>query len=102
MITQSRIAAEQRHAYAAPRLPDRGTSAIAQWMRQNGTVKFFDRDRGFGFIAPDDGSRDVFVHVSTVQRAGIPYLEQGMIVSYDLQEDSKGRGVQAMGLQLHA
>jgi cold shock protein len=69
-------------------------------MRQQGTVKFFDRDKGFGFITPDDGERDVFVHVSTVQKAGVPYLEQGMIISFEPQTDSKGRGVQATLLQL--
>lgn len=52
-------------------------------MRRSGIVKFFNRDKGFGFIAPDDGGRDIFVHVSTVQRAGIPWLEDGMRLSLD-------------------
>jgi CspA family cold shock protein len=63
-------------------------------------VKFFNRDKGFGFIAPDDGGRDIFVHVSTVQRAGIPWLEDGMRLSFDIQDDSRGRGPQAVSLQL--
>jgi cold shock protein len=71
-------------------------------MRQNGIVKFFDLEKGFGFITPDDGSRDVFVHVSTAQKAGVPYLEQGMALSFEPQVDQKGRGVQATQLQLHS
>jgi CspA family cold shock protein len=69
-------------------------------MRQTGKVKFFNRDKGFGFIAPDDGGRDVFVHASTVQRAGIPYLEDGMELSYEVSDDPRGRGLQASNLQL--
>jgi cold shock protein len=68
--------------------------------RQVGVVKFFNREKGFGFIAPDDGSRDVFVHVSAVQRGGMPYLEDGMRLSFDVLEDSRGRGPQATSLQL--
>ncbi len=69
-------------------------------MRRSGIVKFFNRDKGFGFISPDDGGRDIFVHVSTVQRAGVPWLEDGMRLSFETQEDAKGRGPQAMSLQL--
>ena len=69
-------------------------------MRRSGIVKFFNRDKGFGFIAPDDGGRDIFVHVSTVQRAGIPWLADGMRLSFDIQDDSRGLGPQAVSLQL--
>jgi cold shock protein len=69
-------------------------------MRESGQVKFFDRDRGFGFIAPDDGGKDVFVHISTVQRAGVPYLNDGMRLSFETQDDARGRGTQAVNLQL--
>jgi cold shock protein len=69
-------------------------------MRQSGTVKFFNRDKGFGFISPDGGGRDVFVHVSAVQRAGVPYLEEGMALSYEVNDDARGRGQQASSLQL--
>ena len=68
--------------------------------RQRGTVKFFDKERGFGFIAPESGGRDVFVHVSTVQRAGVPHLEEGMALSYATEDDTRGRGPQAINLQL--
>jgi cold shock protein len=69
-------------------------------MRRLGVVKFFNKDKGFGFIAPDDGSKDVFVHVSAVQRGGIPWLEEGMKLSFDVSEDSRGRGPQATDLQI--
>jgi cold shock protein len=68
--------------------------------RHRGTVKFFDKDRGFGFIAPAGGGRDVFVHVSSVQRAGVPHLEEGMDLSYATEDDTRGRGPQAINLQL--
>jgi CspA family cold shock protein len=53
----------------------------------NGTVKFFNQDKGFGFITPEDGGQDVFVHVSAVQ--GSTLLRDGQKVSYDLGEDRK-------------
>ncbi|MBT8137846.1 MAG: cold-shock protein [Gammaproteobacteria bacterium] len=49
-----------------------------------GTVKFFNPTKGFGFIAPEDGSKDVFVHVSAVQRAGMDTLNEGQRVSYEV------------------
>jgi CspA family cold shock protein len=69
-------------------------------MRQQGIVKFFNKDRGFGFIAPEDGSKDVFVHISAVQRGGIPWLEEGMKLSFAVLDDSRGRGPQATELQI--
>ncbi len=68
--------------------------------RRTGKVKFFDRDKGYGFIALDAGGKDVFVHVSSVQRAGVPYLTEGMMVSFLTQDDPRGRGQQALNLQL--
>ncbi|OWV64034.1 cold-shock protein [Rhizobium sp. R339] len=53
----------------------------------NGTVKFFNQDKGFGFIAPENGGQDVFVHVSAVQ--GSTLLREGQSVSYDLGQDRK-------------
>ncbi|MCR4283293.1 MAG: cold-shock protein [Bauldia sp.] len=49
-----------------------------------GTVKFFNTSKGFGFIAPDDGGNDVFVHISAVERAGMQSLAEGQKVSYDV------------------
>lgn len=69
-------------------------------MRSLGIVKFYNTDKGFGFIAPESGGRDVFVHASAVQKAGVPYLEQDMRISFDMLDDAKGRGFQAVNLQL--
>jgi cold shock protein len=54
-----------------------------------GTVKFFDEDRGFGFITPADGSRDVFVHIRAVQKAGAYVLSEGQKVSFEVVTDPK-------------
>jgi cold shock protein len=69
-------------------------------MRQRGTVKFFDAAKGYGFITPDDGGKDVFVHITAVQRSGIPELADGTQLSFELQPDPRGRGLQAVNLQL--
>lgn len=52
-----------------------------------GTVKFFDATKGFGFIAPDNGDKDVFVHISAVQRAGMDTLADGQKVSFEVIEE---------------
>jgi CspA family cold shock protein len=52
-----------------------------------GTVKWFNAQKGFGFIQPEDGSKDVFVHISAVERAGIARLNDGQKVSYELQQE---------------
>ena len=52
-----------------------------------GTVKFFNTQKGFGFIAPSDGSKDVFVHISAVERAGMRTLLEGQKISYDIVTD---------------
>lgn len=69
-------------------------------MRQSGTVKFFNTTKGYGFITPDDGSKDVFVHITAVQAGDIPDLADGAKLSYELQDDKRGRGQQATELQL--
>ena len=55
-----------------------------------GTVKFFNVTRGFGFISPEDGSKDVFVHISAVEQAGMSQLTEGQKVSFDVQPDARG------------
>ena len=69
-------------------------------MRQNGTVKFFNQAKGYGFISPAEGGKDVFVHITAVQRSGIPELSENMKLSFEVQPDKKGRGPQAVDLQL--
>lgn len=56
-----------------------------------GTVKFFNENKGYGFIAPDGGGNDAFVHISAVERSGLRSLRQDQRVSYDLQEDRRGK-----------
>jgi CspA family cold shock protein len=53
----------------------------------SGKVKWFNAQKGFGFIQPDDGGKDVFVHISAVERAGLTGLKDGQAVSYDVQQD---------------
>ncbi len=64
-----------------------------------GTVKFFNASKGFGFIAPDDGGKDAFVHISAVENAGLTGLSDGQKVSYDLESGRDGK-VSATNLQL--
>jgi cold shock protein len=56
-----------------------------------GTVKWFNSAKGFGFIAPDDGSKDAFVHISAVERAGLAGLNEGQRVEYELQAGRDGK-----------
>ncbi len=64
-----------------------------------GTVKWFNATKGYGFIEPDDGSADVFVHVSAVQRAGLATLPEGKKVSFELQPGRSGK-MEAVDLHL--
>ncbi len=67
-------------------------------MSQTGTVKFFNADKGYGFIAPDNGGTDAFVHISAVERAGMITLNQNQRVGYELEEDRRGK-MAAVNLQ---
>ncbi|HSE00992.1 MAG TPA: cold-shock protein [Burkholderiales bacterium] len=60
-------------------------------MSTNGTVKFFNSTKGFGFIQPEDGSKDVFVHISAVELAGLSTLSENQKVSFDLQTGKNGK-----------
>ncbi len=68
--------------------------------RTSGVVKFFNLVKGYGFITPDDGGRDVFVHITAVNRAGVAALDAGMRVSFILEDAPGGRGKQAGELQI--
>ena len=68
--------------------------------RVNGTVKFFNHTRGFGFIEPEDGGKDVFVHASATERAGLPPLNEGDKVTFEIEDDRRGRGKQAANVQM--
>jgi CspA family cold shock protein len=63
-----------------------------------GTVKFFNADKGYGFIQPEDGSGDAFVHISAVERAGMTTLDRDQRVTYELETDRRGK-TSAVNLQ---
>jgi cold shock protein len=64
-----------------------------------GKVKFFNAQKGYGFIAPEDGSKDAFVHISALERVGLSSLNQDQRVSYDLETDQRGK-TSAVNLQV--
>ena len=68
-------------------------------MPLTGTVKFFNTDKGYGFIRPDDGTRDVFVHVSAVTSSGLGTLNEGQRVSFEIEYDKRGKGPKAVNLR---
>ena len=61
----------------------------------SGTVKWFNPDKGFGFIQPEDGGQDAFVHISAVERAGLRTLKEGQKISYELVQDKRSGKVSA-------
>jgi cold shock protein len=69
-------------------------------MRQTGTVKFFNQSKGFGFITPDGGGKDVFVHITAVEQSDVGSLTENMRVSFDTEPDKRGKGPKAINLQL--
>ena len=75
---------------------------VTDWAKDTqmitGTVKFFNADKGYGFIAPEDGSNDAFVHISAVERAGLRTLNKDQRVSYELETDNRGK-TSAVNLQ---
>ena len=68
-------------------------------MRQSGTVKFFNVSKGYGFITPNEGGKDVFVHVTAVERSDVGSLDEGMRISYEMEADQRGKGPKAVNLQ---
>lgn len=73
-------------------MPD-GCNLSIDWkdLMTKGTVKWFNATKGYGFIAPDDGSNDAFVHISAVERAGLSSLAEGQVVEYELQSGNNGK-----------
>lgn len=69
-------------------------------MPVKGTVKFFNHSRGFGFVAPEDGGKDVFLHVTALERSGVPAVNEGDTITFDIEDDPRGRGKQATNVQL--
>ncbi len=70
--------------------------------RHTGIVKFFNEAKGYGFIVPDTGGDDVFVHVSAVQRSGLNILDNGLRVSFATEPDKRGKGPKAIDLKVEA
>ena len=68
--------------------------------RITGTVKFFNTSKGYGFVSPEDGSKDVFVHVTALESAGIHGLNEGDKITFVLEDDSRGRGKQSAQIEL--
>jgi CspA family cold shock protein len=83
--------------------PVRGRATVSYDLKEhrmsNGTVKWFNAQKGFGFIQPEDGSKDVFVHISAVERAGIGNLAEGQKLSFDLQNDQRSGKTSACNLR---
>jgi CspA family cold shock protein len=73
------------------RRPSRDRPVVTDGVRVEGTVKFFNGTKGFGFIQRDDGAPDAFVHISAVERAGFANLNEGQRVSFELEEDRRGK-----------
>ena len=69
-------------------------------MRLSGTVKFFNSMRGFGFISPESGEKDVFVHASGLESSGVSALKEGDKVSFEIEDDRRGRDKQAAKIAL--
>lgn len=63
-----------------------------------GTVKWFNTQKGYGFIQPDDGTTDVFVHISALERSGLSYLNEGQKISYEVEKGRNGKS-SAVGLK---
>ena len=68
--------------------------------RITGTVKFFNTSKGYGFVSPEDGSKDVFIHVSALESAGIHGLNEGDKITFVLEDDRQGKGKQVAQIEL--
>jgi len=87
--------AARSSAPRAPR-PPRGPVDLSQAVEMSGTVKWYNPDKGFGFITPQDGGKDVFVHATALERAGLPPLQEGQTVTMKIVQGAKGPEVGAL------
>lgn len=71
-------------------------------MAETGIVKFFNTDKGFGFIKPDNGESDIFVHISALKDSGLEFLEENQKVSFETEPDRRGKGPKAVNLAIVA
>jgi cold shock protein len=69
-------------------------------MRMSGRVKYYNAAKGYGFVTPNDGGKDIFLHVTAVQKSHIVRVTEGLELSFELQNDTRGRGPQAIKLEL--
>jgi CspA family cold shock protein len=77
----------------------RSSIAMKGFVMTTGTVKWFNSTKGFGFIQPDDGGADAFVHISAVERAGMREIVEGQKIGYELERDNKSGKMSACNLQ---
>jgi CspA family cold shock protein len=66
----------------------------------SGTVKFFNADKGFGFITPSGGGSDIFVHISALQASGLQSLQEGQKITFDTEPDQRGKGPKAVNIEV--
>ena len=88
------FAAECRAQFCAVEIRKKG------FFPMQGTVKFYNAAKGYGFITPDDGGKDIFVHISAVEQSGMTTLEEGKAISFEVEPDRKGKGPKAIELQV--
>jgi cold shock protein len=89
----------QKSFSSAPHLRAVSQCAMKGFIMTTGTVKWFNSTKGFGFIQPDDGGADAFVHISAVERAGMREIVEGQKLAYDLERDKKSGKMSACNLQ---
>ncbi len=71
-------------------------------MAHSGTIKFFNAEKGWGFIRPADGGKDIFVHITAVEQAGLAALNEGQKLTFEVEPDKKGKGPKAVNLHLES
>ena len=103
-VTGSSPTAGRRPARSGFDRPDRGPAPVrtagATTGSGSGVVKWFNTSKGFGFIQPNDGGADIFVHISAVERAGLNGLQDGQAIAYDLEQDRRSGKTSATNLRL--